>query len=293
MELNGFNTTIENLDPTNNTASTASVVENGAAGNAVLTVTSDTFNGTIGQDNFYGTLIDGSGGGTLGLTKNGTTNLVLRNAGDTFSGPTVVNGGLLLYLVAGSQGNLSSLTVNVGGSVSAFTSAVAGVGPVIPLQTLATAITPGSDGTLVLSFHNPENETVTLGGPVFLGAGSGNFSTFNGTINAVQNTLAGSAETYPNYHFGSGGVGQLAINSSGFGALLTDNGAQKQGVIVQGILKSLNSGSQARIKQLEHARQRRRRLARRTRHRYEWCNQHRQFLVYSGRNNRTPRPKHI
>ena len=247
LELNGFNTTIENLDPTNNTASTASVVENGAAANAVLTVTSDTFNGTIGQDNFYGTLIDGSGGGTLGLTKNGTTNLVLRNAGDTFSGPTVVNGGLLLYLVAGSQGNLSSLTVNVGGSVSAFSSAVAGVGPVIPLQTLATAITPGSDGTLVLSFNNPDNETVTLGGPVFLGAGSGNFSTFNGTINAVQNTLAGSAETYPNYHFGSGGVGQLAINSSGFGALLTDNGAQKQGVIVQGVLKSLNSGSQAAL----------------------------------------------
>ena len=243
LELNGHNTTIENLDPTNNTASTASVVENGGASDAVLTVTSDTFNGTIGQDNFYGTLIDGSGGGTLGLTKNGATNLVLRNAGDTFSGPTVVNGGLLLYLVAGSQGNLSSLTVNVGGSVSAFTSAVTGVGPVIPLQTLANATTSGSDGSLVLSFQNPDSETLTLGGPVFLGAGSGNFSTFNGTINAVQNTLAGSAETYPNYHFGSGGVGQLTINSSGFGALLTDNGAQKQGVIVQGILKSLSNGS--------------------------------------------------
>ncbi len=243
LELNGFNTTIENLDPNNNTASTASVVENGAAANAVLTVTSDTFNGAIGQDNFYGTLIDGSGGGTLGLTKNGATNLVLRNAGDTFSGPTVVNGGLLLYLVAGSQGNLSSLTVNVGGSVSAFTSAVTGVGPVIPLQTLANATTSGSDGSLVLSFQNPDSETLTLGGPVFLGAGSGNFSTFNGTINAVQNTLAGSAETYPNYHFGSGGVGQLTINSSGFGALLTDNGAQKQGVIVQGILMSLSNGS--------------------------------------------------
>ncbi len=77
-----------------------------------------------------------------------------------------------------------------------------------------------------------------------MGAGGGNFSTFNGTMNAVQNTLAGSAETYPNYHFGGGLPGQLAINSSGESPVLNDGTSAHQGVVVQGVLKTANGGSQ-------------------------------------------------
>ncbi len=200
LALNGFNTTIQ--DFTSVAGATAAVAQNGAAGNAVLTVT------PTGTDNYFGTLQDGSGGGTLGLTKNGPNILNLRNAGDTYSGETVVNGGILTFLVAGAQGNTSDIALNAGGTISVQQSASVGVGPVIPLATLAGLMKAGSAGTLAFGFNNPDTETVTLPGPVFFGAGSGNFSTFNGTVNAVNG----------NYRFGGGGVGQLTINSSGAGA---------------------------------------------------------------------------
>ena len=244
LSINGFGTQATPIIVNGITSGSTAAASNATVQNGAATPAWVAFNNPAVTTQFAGTIQDG-GAGSLNVIKNGAFNLVLVHA-NTYSGKTILNGGVVAYFANGAQGNggAGSLLINANGAFTDNQSAAAGVGGVIPLATLASMLDPNSDGGFGLGFNNPDSETLTFGGPVFMGAGGGNFSTFNGTMNAVQNTLAGSAETYPNYHFGSGLPGQLAINSSG-GALLTDGSSLHQGVVVQGALKTANGGSQA------------------------------------------------
>ncbi|MBM3861047.1 MAG: hypothetical protein FJ395_15560, partial [Verrucomicrobia bacterium] len=102
LTLNGNSIVVRSLTSSNN--ATAAVVENAHVNNAVLTV-----GNTAGDSStFAGVIRDGAGGGTLGLTKEGTGFLYLTGT-NTYTGATAVNAGLLglLYKIS----NPTDLTV--------------------------------------------------------------------------------------------------------------------------------------------------------------------------------------
>ncbi len=96
LAVNGQSVVVRNLT-TDVLAPGAAVVQNGGATNAVLTV------GNVGNQSgtFAGVIQDGSGGGTLGLTKAGTGVLTLTNA-NTYTGTTTINAGTLFLTGAGT-----------------------------------------------------------------------------------------------------------------------------------------------------------------------------------------------
>ena len=93
VQLNGNDISLSSLTSNGGTP----VVENGAATDAVLTV-----NNSANID-YAGAVQDGTGGGTLGLVKDGGGTLTL-GAGNTYSGGTVINGGMIANVKADSLG---------------------------------------------------------------------------------------------------------------------------------------------------------------------------------------------
>lgn len=104
LRLNGFSAAIGSL-----TGSTGGIVENFSATAATLTTGADNSNTT-----FAGTLQNGVGAGTFGLTKVGNGTLTLSGT-YSHTGATTVNGGTLL-LGGTSTGN-STITANNSGSI--------------------------------------------------------------------------------------------------------------------------------------------------------------------------------
>jgi autotransporter-associated beta strand protein len=145
FQLNGFSAAVSSL-----TSTTAGVVvENGAAADATLTVS------TWDDIRYQGALQDGAGGGKLGLSKLGAGTLELAGA-NTYTGPTEINAGTLL--VTGSLAGTSSVSVGgtgrleIEGTLSASVpltieagGVLRGQGVVGPLSLLAGgSIAPGS-----------------------------------------------------------------------------------------------------------------------------------------------------
>lgn len=104
LRLNGFSSTIPSL-----TGGSSSTVENGADSSAFLT-----FDVNAGTQTFAGTLSNGAGLGTLGLTKTGTGTLVLSGA-NTYTGLTTIQDGT----INGITNFVGSVTLN-GGSLGGF-----------------------------------------------------------------------------------------------------------------------------------------------------------------------------
>lgn len=149
VTLNGYNQTIGSLIST--TANPNITVQNGAVGNATLTLTGGTFNGQIR---------DGASG-SLAIVKTGTGTFTPTGVSNTYTGGTTIEGGRVVIGNAGVLGT-GAVTNNAvlffsNSALNSFSNTLAGSGTLIKSGT----------GTLVLS------------GPV---SQSGIFMAFNGQI---------------------------------------------------------------------------------------------------------------
>jgi fibronectin-binding autotransporter adhesin len=133
LRLNAFNESVAGISST----AGAGIVENGGATASVFTTSF-----ASGIQTFTGVIQDG-GAGALSLTKAGAGTQIISGA-NTFSGGTVVNGGLLL---ANSSGALGTGGVTVNGGALGGTGGVIAGGVTLAGGTLA----PGSSiGTLTV-----------------------------------------------------------------------------------------------------------------------------------------------
>jgi fibronectin-binding autotransporter adhesin len=184
LSTGGFDNAIGGL-------SGAGTVRNGSATNAVLTI-----GGGGAASSFSGAVTNGAGGGTLGLTKTGAGTISLTGGSTLdFTGPTVVNGGILnagvrntsAITVAGAALNLTdsaAVTLNLGGG-----------GTVLTLS-----------GGAILGF-----ELGAIGDNLILGAGG--LGLTSGTITIDLFGIGGiTAGTYPLITSASGGL--LSTNGS-------------------------------------------------------------------------------
>lgn len=96
VTLNGFSPTISGLSTVN--ATDVVTVQNASATPASLTI-----RGTTTQT-FRGLLVDGAGGGALTLVKEGSGTQILTGTTSTYTGGTVLNGGILRISADGSLG---------------------------------------------------------------------------------------------------------------------------------------------------------------------------------------------
>jgi autotransporter-associated beta strand protein len=176
--INGNSVTLSDLNT--NAAIGTPVISNGTSSSAgTLTVS------TSNIDTFGGALQDGSGGGTLALTKAGPGTLILTGSG-SYSGATTINAGTLQIGSNGTAGALSNNTaVNFGSGNS---------------NTLAFALTnnPTFAGNIFMTAGSNENgnvyvasgDTVNLTGAI-TGNGGEFWATGPGTVIITPN--AGSA----------------------------------------------------------------------------------------------------
>ncbi len=98
VTLDGFSVTVAGLSQAN--ATDVVVVQNASASPATLTLANSA------DATFRGVLADGSGGGALILVKTGTGTQILTGTTSTYSGGTVLRGGLLRIAGDGSLGTV-------------------------------------------------------------------------------------------------------------------------------------------------------------------------------------------
>jgi len=194
LQLAGFSNTIGSL-------AGAGTVENANATAAILTVGTNNTNTT-----FSGLLQDGTGGGALALIKNGTGTQVISGP-NTFSGATVINGGILLANnTTGSALGTSNVMVNGGtfGGTGSITNAVELAGGTLSPGASIGTLTVGSVSASAPSFLSIEFDPTGAGTIDLLnvtGTGAGAFNLSNITLNFSQ-TAAGSLSG-PAYIFAS------------------------------------------------------------------------------------------
>ena len=227
LSLAGFDNTILTLS---DNGAPGGIVQNGAAGNAVLSfgdANSLAFNG----------LVQNGGAGTLGLTKNGTGAQTM-NGLNTYTGPTTVNAGRLIAGSTSAYGVNSVVTVGNGatldlGGFQNTIGSLAGIpGSTVQNSTgVAATLTTGTLGTSTLFAGNLVNGA---GAPLALtkaGAGTMTVSgvnTYTGATNVNAGVLqAGSITAFSvgsAYSVNTGGT--LALNGFNNTILsLTDSGA--------------------------------------------------------------------
>lgn len=108
LDLNSYSVSIKSLN-TASTAVNAVVTNSSTAAVSNLTVTAG--------GNYYGTISDGAAVGGTALTLTGGT-LALFNSLNSYTGPTTINGGVLLLKGGGSLAN-TAVAINSGGVLSA------------------------------------------------------------------------------------------------------------------------------------------------------------------------------
>ena len=141
----GNNLGLTNLTTTAGTP-TAGIVETGVVGTQTLTLTTAT------SSTFAGTLQNGTG--TLALTKAGASTLTLSGNSNTYSGNTVVSGGVLnVTNTSGSATGTSAVALNggtlTGAGIITGTVTAAAAGIITP-----GTVTAGSAGSGVLTLGN-------------------------------------------------------------------------------------------------------------------------------------------
>ena len=196
LDLNGFNQTIGALtfgDGASTTAATVSgpgtltigegITFNGApfggtppaviGSNVTLTSSTHTVANagtTFSSGILYDVLLAGQLGGSGGLTKAGSGgfNAVLTHANNTYTGPTIVNSGVLFLAANNALSAQTAVTVNAGGLLSlAPTAAQDGVSPGNYNQTIGSLAGAGgvSLGSATLSVGS-DNTSTTFSGQI-------------------------------------------------------------------------------------------------------------------------------
>jgi fibronectin-binding autotransporter adhesin len=147
--------------------------------------------------------------GTGGLTKDGTGSLTLSHAGNTFSGPTVINAGSVLAAASNIINNSAALTIATGATLSlqtfsetvgnltggglldfgssgkltlgsgsaTFSGSFSGTGELV--------IGPGTSLTLGANFSDPNLKITLAGGSLFLNGTTSTFGALNITGNSI------------------------------------------------------------------------------------------------------------
>jgi autotransporter-associated beta strand protein len=115
---------------------------------------------TIQVSNAAGLVINGSVGGTIGLTKSGTGTLTLA-AINTYTGATTIKAGTLNAGAAGALGGTSSIVVNAGGTLLLSQTGSATTDRLNDSSTMT--LNGGTFNTAGLSEHNLSGATITPG----------------------------------------------------------------------------------------------------------------------------------
>jgi autotransporter-associated beta strand protein len=145
----------------NGTAATGIIINSGAG---LTTINSNLVLGgssqTIQVSNAAGLVINGSVGGTIGLTKTGSGQLTLA-ATNTYTGVTTINAGTLNAGAAGALGATSSIVVNAGGTLLLSQTGSPTTDRINDSSTMT--LNGGTFNTAGLSEHNLTGATVTPG----------------------------------------------------------------------------------------------------------------------------------
>ena len=193
----------------------------------------------------FGGLISGTGGSII---KNGAGVLRLTNAGNSYTGQTIINAGTLVVTDAGALGNSTSMvTVNglAGGGQTGF-------GAPSGMLTLGGGVTPittsrnfsfagrGQDvaGAAFLSIgNNVINGNVSIANTIEPRAAfAGGTTTFNGTV-----ALAGTANYYYNYGLGNIIYNGVVTGGTGAGLLKAGGPAFTTTMLLNNVANTLTS----------------------------------------------------
>ena len=194
------------------------------------TVQALTLTGTNSDDNILAAQITNNGTGTTSLTKTGAGTWILRNAGSTYTGATIISGGVLGVDKLSDGGEASS----IGASSSAASNLMIGNGSTLRY----TGSGDATDRLFTLAVGTTFIESSGTGAIVFTDTGPVTLQTNNqsrtialGGTNGDDNTLAGS--------IGNAGTGvtSLAKNDAGNWVLTGNNTYTGNTVINDGRLQ--------------------------------------------------------
>ncbi|MBI1369130.1 MAG: hypothetical protein GC162_10810 [Planctomycetes bacterium] len=188
LQLNSTSVAIAGID-TGATVGT-SIVENGGASNATLTI-----NNSSGTFTYAGTLQDGSGGGTLALTRSTAGGTLTLSGTASYSGQTTVSNGTLN--LTGAFSGTSNISAT--GGILNLTNAFSGNGNVsVAGGTVnVTGLHSGSGSVTVSSGTYTDSANITNMSTLGVSGGSanlsGNISSMSGaTLTAGTTTLSGN-----------------------------------------------------------------------------------------------------
>ena len=215
LQLNSNSISLPQLN-TNAATPGTSIIENGGASDAILTL-NNSANNTVAS-----VLRDGTGGGKLSLTKNGVGSLTLTG-NNTYTGNTTISGGVLV-----ANNNPATSATGTGSVTVSTTATLAGSGGIAGAVTIASGahLSPGSGGvgtlkvgSLTLSAGSQLDYDITNASTLDqIMVGSSNGLTINGgqlninggaggfTANGVYNLIGFSGT------IGGTGVSSLSVN---------------------------------------------------------------------------------
>jgi autotransporter-associated beta strand protein len=192
FNLNGNSITVGGLSTTQTGMNP--IVQNANASSATLTVS------PTGTTTFGGTLQNGTGGGTLGLTKANSGTLVLTRA-STYTGNTNINAGTLALSGSGSIANSPNLNI-AGGAIFDVTGLTNSTYSLGATQTLA------GNGTALGTMSTGGGSTIS---PGISGLGTLTSTGLSVNPNAVFNFQIGGG----NDQYVTTGSGALLLNANG------------------------------------------------------------------------------